>query len=99
MPTETALFAKDFLDPQGVVLRSADNVADAVIASLGENDRVSIAMNGMPAVSSSFFNVILRRVLDALGPAALDRLHMATPSAVLRQIFDRSLLAMRQLAG
>jgi hypothetical protein len=95
--TESALFAKDFLHPSGVVLDSAELLASAVVASLQQSDRVSISMAGMPAVSSSFFNVVLRQVLDVYGREGLDRINMASPSSVLRQVFERSREAARRL--
>ena len=95
---DTVLFAKDFLHPSGVIVDSAELLASAVVEHLRQNDRVGITMAGMPAVSSSYFNIVLRRVFEAYGAVALDCLYIASPSPVLRQVFERSREAARRLA-
>jgi hypothetical protein len=97
--TAISLSAKDFLDASGVVIQSADNLADAIMIHLKQSDRINISMAGMPPVSSSYFNVILRRVFDVYGATGLDRVNMDTPSQILRDVFNRSLAAVRRLAG
>jgi len=98
MLTETALFAKDFIHPSGIILESAELLASAAVKGLSESERVSIAMAGMSVVSSSYFNIILRRVLEAYGRDALDRVHLSSTSSLLRQIFERSREAARRLS-
>jgi hypothetical protein len=93
---QTALFAKDFLDPSGIIVRSAENLAGIVVQKLGANDLIGISMEGMPPVSSSYFNIVFRRVVEAHGPASLDRVQMVSLSPTLRQVFERSKDAARR---
>jgi hypothetical protein len=94
---EIIVFARDHLDPTGSIVQSAQNTADVVLWALEQADRVLIDVARMPPISSSFFNVVFRRVRESFGPDALDRLALATPSPVLRGVFDRSLNAVRTL--
>src|SRR5207245_9945337 len=96
---EPVLFARDFLDESQDSLRSAEKLADAVVEALRDHSQVSMSMDRMPSISSGFFNVILRRVVEAYGQDGLNRLNMTSPSPILKTIFQRSVDAARRLAS
>ncbi len=50
---------------------SANRIAREALSALGRVQAVSIAMEGVPGASSSFFNVIFSELAAALGAAAI----------------------------
>lgn len=92
--------AKKYLDPDGVVLVSAELLANAVVHAIQQGQTTVIDFDGMPAVSSSFFNLIFRRVLASCAPDALSRVSLNSSSATLIEVFERSRRAvMKELAA
>lgn len=65
--------AREFIDGSGGIVESAMRLADAILPRLKEGARVSVSMAGMHGVSSSYFNVLLKRVMDECGPDAVRR--------------------------
>lgn len=93
------LFAHLLTDPNGVIVQSGENVAVAVIQWLVQDVDVAISMEKMPAISSSFFNVIFRRVADHRGFEGLDRLTIVDSSPLLAGMFERSKSAVREMTA
>lgn len=91
----TTVLAKDHLDPQGVIVRSADLVANAIISKLKGDDLVELELNGLPGVSSSYYNLALRRIVAEVGVEGLDRIRVRFASKLQQTIFERSMIAIR----
>ncbi len=88
--------AADHVDPGGLIVRSGELLARKVIESLHGNAAVRVDLKGLPGISSSYFNILLRLVYDEAGSAAVDRVQMVFVSPLQKQIFERSLEAIRQ---
>ncbi len=90
MAPEQSITAKDLLDPDGVIVSSGERLATAVVAALEHAQTVNIDLRGMPPISSTYFNVVLRTVRDQFGHQAVERVVVSTPSSIIQSVFDRS---------
>lgn len=88
--------AADHIDPNGLIVRSGELLARRVIESLRSGESVHIDLRGLSGISSSYFNILLRLIYDEAGAAAIDRVQLAFVSPLQKQVFDRSLEAIRQ---
>lgn len=84
--------AIDFVDPSQPVVDSASKVGIEVARLLRAGSNVLVSVRGVRGVSSSFFNVILSAVAEALNgdwdPARFD---VDTDTPTQRMIYLRSL--------
>jgi len=92
----TEIRAIDHLDPGGLIVRSGELLARPVVEALRSGGEVTVELRGLGGVSSSYFNIFLRTVRDALGPGALGRVHVRSASPVQMQVYDRSLSALER---
>ena len=95
---DTEFFAKDWMDPDGVIVASGERLARQIIPSLRQGKSVLIHTQGIGGVSSSYFNIILQMVRDEAGEGALGRLHFQWSSPIQKGMSERSLEALRTMA-
>jgi hypothetical protein len=92
--------AKQFLDPDGGIVESAARLGDEVARRLRDHEVVTIELRDMRGLSSSYFNVLLQKVLPVTMPRDFARrviLHFDSPAQ--EEVFKRSLeFANRALA-
>jgi hypothetical protein len=84
--------AHRFLDARQRIVASASLLADEVVRRLAEHDVLLIDLRGMRGVTSSYYNVLLQRVLSVLPMSDLPRrVRFCFDSAAQEQIYGRSL--------
>ncbi|HTW93998.1 MAG TPA: hypothetical protein VMD30_04330 [Tepidisphaeraceae bacterium] len=89
--------ASKFLDKQGLAVESALLLATAVLDHLGRGETVEVSMVGMRGVPSSYFNVLLSRIVDGFGVGAMDgRVTFRFDTRTQREIFHGSLESVRR---
>jgi hypothetical protein len=89
--------AKDQLDPNGSVVQSGMNLADAVLRSLGSARSVEVTLEELQGASSSYFNVFLRRIQENCGLDAFTaHVKLQFASDVQRRVFERSWDTLRR---
>lgn len=92
-----SILAKDHFDPDGSVVHSGMRLADAVLAAIEAGARVEIDLREVKGAGSSYFNIFLRRIDEALGISAMDRcIQVRFASKVQEMVFERSLESMRR---
>jgi hypothetical protein len=94
---QASLTAIDYLDANGSVVQSGANLADAVLNLLRSGTPVLVNLADLRAVSSSYFNIFLQRVADAVGLSAIGstiQLQFGTP--LQKRVYDRSFAAVAQ---
>lgn len=85
------ILANEHLDPDGSIVKSGVNLADAVLAEIEKGCRVVVSLDGFKAISSSFFNVFLRRIDEACGLAEFDKsISFQFRTRIQKMIFQRS---------
>ena len=89
----TQLNAHDFVDRDGLIVRSGELLARKVIELLREGEVVRVQLRGLNGISSSYFNVLLRMIRDDLGADALQRVTLLFVSPLQQQVYERSLQA------
>ena len=83
--------ANAFRDPQDRIVASASRLADEVVRVLAVHDVVEIDLCGMRGVTSSYYNVLLHRVLGVIPVADFSRrVKMRYDSAAQEMVFNRS---------
>ncbi|CAG0978477.1 hypothetical protein PHYC_01633 [Phycisphaerales bacterium] len=91
--------AKDFVDERRPVVECAGAVARECVRELQSGANVLLSVRGVRGVSSSFFNVILSAVSDALsGQLSSERFSVETETEAQRLVFQRSLRAFTKAA-
>jgi hypothetical protein len=93
------LAAKLYLDPNGSIVRSAELFSPSVIESCRDGSTTLIDMAQMPAVSSTYFNVLFRDVAEAIGVDATKRVDLVNATPLLKQVFERSREAIIKIVG
>jgi len=89
--------ARDHFDPSGSVVHSGMMLAEAVLALIETGASVEVDLRDVRGVGSSYFNVFLRRVDEALGLAALHHyIRFRFASRIQEMVFERSLDAMKR---
>lgn len=88
------LLATDFRDPSGIIVESAQRVADAIVGVLQTDGEVIVSMEGMAGVSSAFFNSIIKAVQQKVGENAIHCIHFEFTSELQKQIYERSRIAI-----
>lgn len=84
--------AKRFVHPEGRIVDSAERLADEVVRQLATHDVVTIDLREMRGLSSSYFNVLLQRVIATTTYAELSRrVGFVFDSPAQQQTFKRSL--------
>ena len=95
--------AADHLDPDGSIVASGERLADVVadrIDAGGASGVTSVSFDGMRGVPPTFFNVLLTRLADRCGLAAVsERVAFRFTSAVQEQVYRRSLAAVARSAA
>ena len=95
--TATTIEAKQCLDPRGGIVASASLLADAVVRRLAEGNVVEIDLTTVRGLSSSYFNVLLQRVLPVTGiDHFADRIKLRYDSAAQELVFNRSFESARR---
>ena len=95
MASKQVIRAAEFCHPEEGPVDSANRIAREALSALGRVQAVSIAMEGVPGASSSFFNVIFSELFAALGAAAIQqRVTFTGPGKTQARIADRSRAAV-----
>lgn len=90
----TKIDAKGFVDEARPVVECAELVAEEVSRLLRTGACVVLSVRGVRGVSSSFFNVVLSAVAEALGSDfGGGRFDVETETKTQRMIYQRSLQA------
>jgi hypothetical protein len=95
--TAMVIEAKSHLHPEGFIVESASLLADAVLAGLRAEPHVKISFAGMHGTSSSYFNTLLRRLIEASGVEVLVHVEFSFVSQAQQQIYERSRAAVTKL--
>ena len=94
------LKAVDYLDAAGSIVNSGAMLADRALAALGAGQPVEITLAGMRGVSSSYFNILLKQLLDGVGLATFNqRVKFGFDSGVQEQMFRRSFESLTRNAA
>ncbi|MGB7157873.1 MAG: hypothetical protein WBD40_07390 [Tepidisphaeraceae bacterium] len=91
--------AKNYVDPDGLIVRSGELLARGVLAALRHGDSVHVNLAGLCGISSSYFNMFLHTIRTELGAEALGRVQMEFVSPLQRQVYVRSLEAVLKESG
>jgi len=93
----TVIQAVEHIDAEGSVVRSGLAVAEAALQALESGSAVEIDLQGVKGASSSYFNVMLRRIDEGCGLAALDEhIRIRFSSRIQKIIFQRSLDSVKR---
>lgn len=88
---EVVLEVLSFVEPSATIVDTAELVATATLAELTGGNTVVVSFCGVRGVTSSFFNVLLARVLARHGKEVLDgALRMRFDSRAQEMMFNRS---------
>jgi len=91
------LAARDFVSDTASVVETAEVVAVAINERLLRGEHVRLSMRGFPGTSSSFFNLVLRRVIEVNGINALEkRVQFDFATTIEAELFGRSLRATKK---
>jgi hypothetical protein len=83
--------AKDYLDSNGLIVESASLLAEAVISRLQKEQEVEISLAGIHGTSSSYFNTILRTLVEVEGLENVSRrVKFRFDSKAQEHVFGRS---------
>jgi hypothetical protein len=96
---EHILAANRYLDPDGSIVRSAELISPLVIELCLEGSTAFIDMARMPAVSSTYFNVLFRDVSEKVGIDATKRIELINATPLLKEVFERSRNAVVKLVA
>jgi len=84
--------AKDFVDPRGLILESAERLANEVAARLKGGSDIEISLSELKGASSSYFNVLLLRLIEVFGANEIrNRVTFQFRTIAQQQVFQRSL--------
>jgi len=84
--------ANAFRDPQDRIVASAARLAEEVVRLLAAHDVIEIDLGGMRGVTSSYYNVLLHRVLEVIPAGDFPRrVKLRFDSAAQQLVFNRSL--------
>ena len=87
-------------DPQDRIVASGLLLADEVVRRLTDHDVVEVNLKGLRGVTSSYYNVVLHRVLSILSMAEFARrVKFRFDSAAQEQVYNRSLESARRCAA
>jgi hypothetical protein len=92
MNVPNTIHARQFLDPQGRIVESAKLLADEVLTQLAAHDVVTVDLRELRGLSSSYFNVLLQRVLPVTTLADFPRrVQLMFDSPAQEHVYKRSL--------
>lgn len=91
----TEIHARDYRDPDDVIVASGQLLAGRVIELLRKEPRVRVHLRNMPGLSSSYFNIFIKRIAEEVGPDAPDRVEFDFASPLQANVYARSLDAFR----
>ena|SRR5437868_4024214 len=92
--------ANAFRDPEDRIVASASRLADEVVRLLAAHDVIEIDLCGMRGVTSSYYNVLLHRVLEVIPLADFSRrVRIRFDSAAQEFVFKRSFESARRGAA
>jgi hypothetical protein len=95
----TTIYAKELIQPDRPIVDNAEILAAEAIGKLQTGKSIRVSLIGVRSISSSYFNVILRRILDALGKEEFhQRVTFEFDSTVQQMAYDRSLAALSRAA-
>lgn len=91
--------ALSLIQPDRSIVENAEILANHVLQSLASTHKVCVSMAGVRGVSSSYFNLLLRRLVNAFDVDVVqDRVMFRFDSPVQEQVFRRSLEAIKKAA-
>lgn len=94
--TDAFVRVSEFCQPDQSVVDSALLVAQHVKLLTDAHARIVISMAGVPGASSSFYNVLLGELIDALGDEEFAaRIEFADLGKIQVRVFERSLKAIK----
>jgi STAS-like domain of unknown function (DUF4325) len=89
------LRASDYIDPSVSYVSNAIAFANVAIEAMSNSPQITVDFGGVRSVSSSFFNMLLSRIVEELGVDALrTRVSFRFSSTAQKVIFDRSFQAV-----
>lgn len=93
--------ASDFIDPQGSIVDSARLFGTHLQQVAKSTERiVEVSLVGMKGVSSSYFNLLLRMMIEAMGLEQLKkRIRWRFDSPLQESVFERSWNAISKEAA
>lgn len=92
MTPKSTIEAKHYVAPRGRIVDSASRLADEVVRQLGLRESVSVDLREMRGLSSSYFNVLLQRVIPVTTLAKFPhRVEFIFDSPAQEQVLKRSL--------
>lgn len=99
MPAEDqsipSIHATEYLGPDGATVQAGGRTGDALADALDGGTRVRISFVGVRAPHTSYFNELLRRVVDRHDVSALtERVIFDVPHGAVKFVFDRSFAAV-----
>ncbi|MCC6423353.1 MAG: hypothetical protein IT447_07715 [Phycisphaerales bacterium] len=81
-----------FIEANGSIVASAELLAKEIVIQLTDHKVVMVDLSQMRGLSSSYFNVLLQRVGDAITLAEFpQRVRLQFDTAAQEQVFNRSL--------
>jgi hypothetical protein len=93
----TIIAAQEYIDAGGSVVRSGIMLADAVLQVVESGRIADIDFQGLKGASSSYFNVLLRRIEEGCGLPALDeQVRFTFSSKIQKMIYERSLESIKR---
>lgn len=93
--------AKNHLDPRGLIVESAVVLADALSRELRQGaDQIELSFVGLRGIPSSYFNVLLLRLIGEFGVEAINRrVNFKFDTDIQQQVFHRSFDAASKSAA
>lgn len=92
MPSASTIEARQFVDADNRPVESADLLAAEAVRLLASHDVLVIDLGGMRGLSSSYFNVLLKRIIQIMTAADLQRrIKFTFDSPAQELVFKRSL--------
>lgn len=93
----TTIAAADYIDPLESAVSAAMRLAEVVLTHIRSGTPVLISLVGLRGLSSSFFNVLFRRIASEFGEDALEHfVRIGYETETQRLIAERSLCAVRR---
>lgn len=99
MTTTVTLSALALTDMERSIVENAEILAAAILVELKADRSVIVSLAGLRGAPTSYFNLILRRLVDEVGEAAMrTRVAFEFDSPVQRLVYERSLAAITRAA-
>lgn len=99
MTDTTSLSALALIDMERTIVENAEILAAEVVKRLSTGAAVSVSLVGLRGITTSYFNLVLRRIVKSIGFESLsERVTFEFDSSLQRLIYERSLQAIGRAA-